>query len=161
MNSASHEYVANIVWTGNTGRGTSSYKSYDRNWQIVTPHKAIIECSNDPLLGGDPTKHNPEDLLVASIASCHMLWYLHLCAVAGVNVISYHDTPLALGELERSGAGRFTSITLRPQIEITAESDENKALSIHGDIHQYCFIARSLNFPVNFQPKITKNSSGS
>ncbi len=151
-----HEYIASVEWTGNTGQGTSSYKSYQRDWRLVTKDKQVVECSNDPVLGGDPGKHNPEDMLVAALSSCHMLWYLHLCAVGGIVVTSYKDTPLAIGELERTGAGRFKSITLRPKITITAASDEKKAHAIHDDIHQYCFIARSINFPVIIDPDIIK-----
>ena len=156
MKTKTHEYTASIQWTGNTGEGTRSYRSYDRDWSIVTDGKSEVICSNDPVLGGDPTKHNPEDLLVSSVASCHMLWYLHLCSSAGITVLSYKDTPLGLGEMQPSGAGRFLSITLRPKITITAESDIEKAEAIHGDIHQYCFIARSLNFPVAIEPEITR-----
>jgi organic hydroperoxide reductase OsmC/OhrA len=155
MTAKIYEYVASIEWTGNTGEGTNSYKSYQRNWQIVSEGKPVVKCSNDPVLGGNPALHNPEDMLVASLASCHMLWYLHLCAVAGVVVTAYRDTPLAIGELQTSGAGRFKSITLRPKIVITGASDKAKARSIHDDVHQYCFIARSINFPVKFEPDIT------
>jgi len=156
VNTKPHEYTASIAWTGNSGEGTSGYKSYVRNWELAGEGKQVVACSNDPILGGDPTKHNPEDLLVASIASCHMLWYLHLCAVGGVVVTSYRDSPLAIGEMEPNGKGRFISITLRPKITITLESDAQKARSIHDDVHQYCFIARSINFPVDFEPEITK-----
>ncbi|MCP4074055.1 MAG: OsmC family protein [Hyphomicrobiales bacterium] len=156
MNTKRHEYSACIKWTGNTGEGTAKYNSYKRSWQLATSGKPLVECSNDPVLGGDPAKHNPEDMLVASIASCHMLWYLHLCAVAGITVTSYKDIPLAIGEMETSGAGRFKSITLRPQIVITATSNIEKARAIHNDVHQYCFIARSINFPVEIEPGIVR-----
>ncbi len=156
MNTKRHEYSACIKWTGNTGEGTAKYNSYKRSWQLATSGKPLVECSNDPVLGGDPARHNPEDMLVASIASCHMLWYLHLCAVAGITVTSYKDIPLAIGEMEASGAGRFKSITLRPQIVITATSNIEKARAIHNDVHQYCFIARSINFPVEIEPGIVR-----
>ncbi len=156
MNTKRHEYSACIKWTGNTGEGTATYNSYKRSWQLATSGKPLVECSNDPVLGGDPARHNPEDMLVASIASCHMLWYLHLCAVAGITVTSYKDIPLAIGEMEASGAGRFKSITLRPQIVITATSNIEKARAIHNDVHQYCFIARSINFPVEIEPGIVR-----
>lgn len=156
MTVKSHEYTASIIWTGNRGSGTSKYNAYDRKWDMASEGKCVVHCSNDPVLGGDASKYNPEDMLVAAVASCHMLWYLHLCAVAGVTVTSYRDTPLAIGEMEASGAGRFTSITLRPEITITNDSDKKKALAIHDDVHQYCFIARSINFPVAFDPVITR-----
>ena len=156
MSAKIHQYTAQIRWTGNSGEGTSKYKSYQRTWEIVTPGKGPIACSNDPILGGDPTKHNPEDMLIAAVSSCHMLWYLHLCSVDGVIVNSYSDEPLALGELEASGAGRFKSITLRPKIEISTQSDMEKAHALHDQVHQYCFIARSINFPVEITPQIAK-----
>lgn len=73
-----HAYTSHITWTGNQGTGTSGYKAYARTWDIAVKGKEPIHCSNDPLLGGDPGKMNPEDLLLSSLSACHMLWYLHL-----------------------------------------------------------------------------------
>ncbi len=146
-----HDYTSHIVWTGNRGEGTRSYTGYDRTWNIETPGKPVIHCSNDPLLGGDPGLPNPEDLLLSALSSCHMLWYLHLASNAGIVVHGYADTPLAVGEVEPSGAGRFLSATLRPEIQVAAGTDTEKADAIHHKIHTYCFIARSVNFPVGYE----------
>lgn len=146
-----HEYQSKIVWTGNRGEGTRTYKRYDRTWEIRTDGKPPVPCSNDPLLGGDPTLHNPEDLLVSALSSCHMLWYLHLASNAGIAVSAYEDAPIAVGETEPSGAGRFLSATLRPKITVPAGTDIAKADAIHGEIHKVCYIARSVNFPVKFE----------
>lgn len=146
-----HEYTARIVWTGNRGSGTRSYKGYDRTWDIATPGKEAVHCSNDPLLGGDAGKHNPEDLLLSALASCHMLWYLHLASSAGIVVSSYQDEPVGIGETLPDGAGRFLSATLRPRIEVPAGTDLEKANSLHQEVHKYCFIARSVNFPVAYE----------
>lgn len=154
MPAKTHDYTVKINWTGNRGTGTSAYMAYDRNWDLATPGKPLIQCSNDPLLGGNPEKHNPEDMLIAALSSCHMLWYLHLCSEAGVIVTSYQDNPIAVGEVEPSGKGRFLSATLKPRIEITPESDPVKAVQLHDEIHQYCFVARSVNFPVTYEPQI-------
>lgn len=145
-----HEYTSTITWTGNTGTGTSAYRAYERTWDINTPGKPIVHCSNDPLLGGDPGLPNPEDLLLSAVSACHMLWYLHLASNAGIIVQAYTDSPIGTGEVASSGAGRFTSVTLRPTITLSEGSDVSIADAIHSDIHQYCFIARSLNFPVKF-----------
>jgi len=145
-----HDYTSQIVWTGNRGEGTRRYQGYDRTWSIETPGKPVIYCSNDPLLGGDPGLPNPEDLLLSALASCHMLWYLHLASSAGVVVHGYRDTPLGVGESEPSGAGRFLSATLRPVIEVAAGTDTAKADALHHEIHDYCYIARSVNFPVDY-----------
>lgn len=146
-----HEYSSSLVWTGNRGEGTRTYKGYDRSWEIRTPGKATILCSNDPLLGGDPSKPNPEDLLLSALSSCHMLWYLHLAATAGITVHGYSDTPLGIGEVSPGGAGRFVRAVLRPVIELETLADRDRADAIHHDIHQYCFIARSVAFPVEYQ----------
>ena len=155
-----HEYPAKIVWTGNSGTGTSAYKAYERTWDMAAEDKAVINCSNDPLLGGDRLKYNPEDLLISAVASCHMLWYLHLCSQAGVVVTAYEDNPVGIGESEPSGAGQFIEAVLRPKITITAESDPQKAVTLHDEIHQYCYIARSINFPLRFEPEIIVSEPG-
>jgi organic hydroperoxide reductase OsmC/OhrA len=147
-----HPYTSRVVWTGNRGEGTKTYRGYDRTWQIATPGKPVVECSNDPLLGGDPGKPNPEDLLLSALSSCHMLWYLHLASDAGIVVMSYEDNPVGIGETSPNGAGRFLSATLRPRIEVKSGADLKRAEAIHHEIHQFCFIARSVNFPVTYEP---------
>ncbi|AEM40624.1 OsmC family protein [Ketogulonicigenium vulgare] len=147
-----HSYSAEVIWTGNRGAGTINYRGYDRTWDIAVPGKAVVHCSNDPLLGGDPTKMNPEDLLLSSLSACHMLWYLHYAANAGLIVSSYRDSPIGVGEVEKSGAGRFLSATLRPEIALNAGADLDLAHDLHHRIHAVCFIARSVNFPISYAP---------
>lgn len=147
-----HEYSAAVEWTGNKGTGTSSYKAYKRTWDIAVPGKPVVHCSNDPLLGGDPRLMNPEDLLLSSLAACHMLWYLHLASESGVIVHRYRDTPIGIGENEPTGAGRFTSAVLRPAINVPEGTDLALAEDLHHRIHEFCFIARSVNFPVTYEP---------
>jgi len=144
-----HDYTCRIEWTGDRGQGTETYRGYDRTWDISTPGKPIVHCSNDPLLGGNPALPNPEDLLLAALASCHMLWYLHLASKAGVVVRGYSDAPIGIGETQPNGAGRFLRVTLRPRIEVLAGADRARADAIHHEIHDFCFIARSVNFPVS------------
>lgn len=148
-----HDFEAKIVWTGNRGEGTRDYRAYDRTWEVQTPGKTAIKCSNDPRLGGDPALHNPEDMLIAALSSCHMLWYLHLASEAGVTVLAYEDVPLGHGESEPSGAGRFVGATLRPRVTVAAGTDLVRADSLHHEIHKVCFIARSVAFPVQIEPR--------
>ena len=148
---AEHAYTARIAWTGNRGQGTASYRGYDRTWSVETPGKPVIHCSNDPMLGGDPALHNPEDMLLAALSACHMLWYLHLASDAGLAVVAYHDTPEAVGEVQPSGAGRFLSATLRPEITLPAGADLARAEALHHEIGKVCFIARSVAFPVRHE----------
>jgi len=145
---AEHDYAARIVWTGNRGQGTAGYRAYDRTWTVETPGKPVIRCSNDPLPGGDPALHNPEDLLIAALSACHMLWYLHLASDAGIAVMDYRDDPLAVGETTPGGAGRFLQATLRPRITVPRGADLKRADALHSEIGKVCFIARSVNFPV-------------
>ncbi|WP_353205798.1 OsmC family protein [Sphingomonas sp.] len=147
---ATHDFTARIAWTGNHGAGTRTYRGYDRTWEIATPGKPVVQCSNDPLLGGDPGLPNPEDLLLASLSGCHMLWYLHLASAAGIVVTAYADNPLGVGESAPDGTGRFVRAVLRPTITVVAGSDLAAADAIHARIHAHCFIARSVNFPVEY-----------
>jgi len=149
--SKQHDYTARVEWTGNRGEGTRTYRGYDRSWEVATPGKPVIRCSNDPLLGGDPTLPNPEDLLLASLSACHMLWYLHLASEAGIVVGSYRDDPIGVGETSPNGAGRFLRATLKPRISVREGTDLLEADAIHYRIHEYCFIARSVNFPVAYE----------
>ncbi|KAB7615293.1 OsmC family protein [Amylibacter sp. SFDW26] len=155
MNNA-HSYTSLVRWTGNTGTGTKTYHGYERTWDVAVPGKKIINCSNDPLLGGDSAKMNPEDLMLSALSSCHMLWYLHLASSAKITVLSYQDTPVGTGEVMPDGSGRFLKAVLKPVITVETGNDLQKAHAIHGDIHQYCFIARSVNFPVTYEPVITE-----
>ena len=145
-----HEYQSRVIWTGNTGAGTAHYRAYARTWDVAVPGKPVIHCSNDPLLGGDPGKMNPEDLLLSALSACHMLWYLHYASEAGITVTGYEDHPLGMGEVGRGGAGRFTSATLRPVIRVLPGTDLAAADAIHHRIGEVCFIARSVNFPVSY-----------
>ncbi len=147
-----HDYTTRIQWTGNRGEGTAHYKAYDRTWDIAVPGKSVVHCSNDPLLGGDPSKMNPEDLLLSALSACHMLWYLHYASDAGIVVTSYSDAPLGVGEVGRGGAGRFVKVVLRPHVGVAAGADLAVAAAVHYRIHEVCFIARSVNFPVEYEP---------
>ena len=147
-----HDYRCRVDWTGNRGEGTRTYRGYDRTWDIRTPGKPVIHCSNDPLLGGNPGLPNPEDLLLASLSACHMLWYLHLASEADVVVLSYVDEPVGIGETAADGAGRFLRATLRPRVCVATGTDLARADAIHHEVHRYCFIAQSVNFPVSYEP---------
>ncbi len=149
-----HRYAARVEWTGNRGEGTASYRAYGRDHRIEAPGKPPIEGSADPAFRGDAARYNPEELLLASLSGCHMLWYLHLCAEAGVVVVGYADA--AEGEMieEADGGGRFTSVALRPEVTLAAGADRDKALALHAAAHAKCFIARSVNFPVTHHPVV-------
>lgn len=149
-----HHYQATIRWTGNLGSGTSDYSAYGRDHRITITDKADIHGSADPAFRGDPSRHNPEELLLAALSGCHMLWYLHLCADAGIIVTEYQDNATAVMAEESHGGGRFREAMLHPQVTIEAAADYEKAMALHEAAHRHCFIANSVNFPVRHQPLI-------
>jgi len=148
-----HRYAASLRWTGNRGTGTSGYRDYGRDHEIAIEGKPAIAGSSDPAFRGDRSRHNPEDMLVCALSACHMLSYLHLCAVSGIVVADYED--LAEGTMRETdeGGGRFVDVVLRPKVTITG-GDPAKASQLHEEAHRLCFIASSVNFPVRCEPAI-------
>lgn len=149
-----HHYSLAVRWTGNKGHGTNNYRSYERSHIILADNKASIECSSDPAFRGDNTKYNPEELFVASLSTCHMLWYLHLCAEAGVIVTGYTDNATGTMTETFNGGGKFTEVVLHPTVTITNEFMRVKAEALHQSANQLCYIANSCNFPIHHAPEI-------
>jgi len=154
-----HHYAVQITWTGNTGSGTARYASYEREHTISAPDKAQISGSSDPAFRGDRSRYNPEELLVASASACHMLTYLHLCAVNKIVVLSYEDS--CTGEMRENAdsGGTFERIDLQPEIMISSCSDLKLAEALHEQAHQHCIIANSLRVPISIHPKMQRQDS--
>lgn len=141
-----HSYTVEVAWSG----ATTDYRSYSRNHEVNVPGLPPIPASADPVIGrGDGSRWNPEQLLVAALSQCHMLWYLHLCTDAGIVVVDYRDS--ATGIMSDT---RFTTVTLRPRVTITSADRVDDARALHAQAHKRCFIANSVNFPVTHEPKI-------
>jgi organic hydroperoxide reductase OsmC/OhrA len=149
-----HTYKTTIEWTGNRGQGTLNYSGYDRDHTISADHKIVITGSSDPSFRGDRTKYNPEELLVSSLSSCHMLWYLHLCAEAGVVVTAYIDKATGIMTDTKTGGGKFKEVTLNPTVTVEDQMMVAKAKELHQKANELCFIANSVNFPVLHNPII-------
>ncbi len=150
-----HHYEVTVRWTGNTGAGTSGYKNYKRDHVILANvGKPPIPGSSDPAFRGDPERWNPEELLVAALSACHKLWYLHLCAEAGVTVMDYTDHAEGIMEESADGSGRFQRVILKPRVTVAPGSDTGKARELHKLAHAKCFIANSVNFPVEHKAEI-------
>lgn len=149
-----HNYTLQLNWTGNTGVGTLNYRTYERSHEIRIDGKPILKGSSDPAFRGDASCYNPEELLLASLSSCHMLWYLHLCADNGIIVTDYADNATAIMEETENGSGKFTEATLCPVVIITDERFAEKAILLHEEANRMCFIANSVNFPVKHEPEI-------
>ena len=148
-----HHYRVDVEWTGNLGSGTNGCRNYSRDHVIRIDGKLAIAGSSDPAFRGDATRHNPEDMLVAALSTCHMLSYLHMATVAGVVVMAYTDAAEGAMATEGDG-GRFVEVVLRPTVTISAGSDPVKAEAAHETAHHACFIANSVNFPVRCEPRI-------
>jgi organic hydroperoxide reductase OsmC/OhrA len=153
-----HQYSLSIKWTGDRGEGTLNYRAYERSHIITAENKPGILCSSDPVFRGDKTKYNPEELFVASIASCHMLWYLHLCADAGIVVVSYIDNPKGIVLESPDGSGCFSEVALYPVVTVTDKSMIDKANKLHKRAHELCFIANSCNFKIHHKPTCLVNN---
>ncbi|WP_432095952.1 OsmC family protein [Streptomyces sp. bgisy100] len=149
-----HDYDVTITWTGNRGTGTSGYRAFDRDHEITAPGLPPIPGSSDPAFRGDASRWNPEQSLTASLSQCHMLWYLHLCAVAGVVVTDYTDEAHGTMAETPDGGGHFTEVVLRPRVTVTSPEMIDKATDLHAAANEKCFIARSVNFPVRHEPVV-------
>lgn len=150
-----HQYKIKTEWKGNQGKGTSDYQSYSRDHTINAEGKyGSILAASDPSFRGDPSRYNPEELLLSSLSSCHMLWYLHLCSVNKVIVTAYADSAVGIMEESASGSGRFTEVTLYPQVKVADASMIAKANELHEEANKMCFIANSCNFKIGHQPVI-------
>jgi len=146
-----HNYSIGLEWTGNTGSGTTRYNAYERRHRISVQGKPDLLASSDPTFLGDRTRYNPEELLVAALSSCHMLWFLHLCSEAGVIVSSYKDDARGTMIETADGNGYFSEVTLRPVVTVITAEMVNAVPEIHTRAHELCFIANSVNFKVHCQ----------
>lgn len=150
-----HCYRTTTRWTGNLGAGTSSYRAYSRNHEIASAGKAApIEGSSDAAFRGDGARYNPEELLVASLSACHMLWLLHLAADAGIVITAYTDEASGTMAEGADGGGEFIEVTLNPAITITDAARAEDMERLNHRAHELCFIARSVRFPVHVKATV-------
>lgn len=143
-----HSYQLRVRWTGNLGTGTSNYRTYSRDHIVEVFGKPDLLLSSDPAFRGDKARHNPEEMLVASLSSCHMLWFLHLCSDAGIEVVDYEDEAQGVMDMNQDGSGQFREVTLCPKVIITDSNRLAELDELHHRAHGMCFIARSVNFSV-------------
>jgi organic hydroperoxide reductase OsmC/OhrA len=150
-----HGYETEVVWTGNLGTGTDSYRSYARTHEVAAVGVPPIQGSADRHFRGDADRWNPEQLLLAALAQCHLLSYLAVCAMNGVVVTAYTDRAVGTIEETGDGGGHFTEAVLRPAVTVAAAEMAEKARSLHEEAHRLCFIANSVNFPVRHEATVT------
>ncbi len=152
MSLGEHHYSLTVQWTGNLGDGTSSYRGYSRDHDVRIPGLPVLLGSADPTFHGDRSRYNPEQLLLAALAQCHLLSFLHVAVRHGVVVTDYRDEATGLMRLNRDGSGQFESVTLHPRVEVADPAHVELAEQMHREANQICFIARSVNFPVLHDP---------
>jgi organic hydroperoxide reductase OsmC/OhrA len=149
-----HQYALTVTWTGNAGAGTSTYRGYRRTHVVAADGPPELLGSADRTFHGDRERWNPEQLLVAALAQCHMLSYLHVCVDAGVVVTAYADRATGSMTTGRDGSGRFTEVVLHPQVTVAEEPMVGPATEAHRRAHELCFIANSVAFPVRHEPVV-------
>ena len=154
MRNGEHHYQSHLTWDGNRGDGTSSYQSYGREYRIEFEGKPVLHGTADVAFRGEADKHNPEDLFLAAIVSCHMLSYLALCAKYSVNVVAYEDSASGMMKEDARGGGRFEEVTLRPVVTVASDDQREKALELHERAHELCYIASSCSVPIHHQATI-------
>jgi organic hydroperoxide reductase OsmC/OhrA len=147
-----HNYKITAEWTGNKGEGTKNVRTYDRSHTVTVEGKPALFLTTDNAAVGDPSKLNPEDLLVSAISSCHMLSYLYVCSLEGIVITSYIDTATGIMIEKASGGGSFKVVTLNPTFTVADESMIEKAMELHHKAHEICYIANSVNFEVTCHP---------
>ena len=147
-------HVAEIGWRSD---GDFPSGRYSRRHEIGFDGGAIVAGSSSPDVVpapmSDPAGVDPEEMLVAAVASCHMLWFLDLARRAGLDVASYRDR--AEGEMGRIGAGKtaITRIALSPDIAFNGRAPAAAELeALHHEAHERCFIANSLNSEIVVEP---------
>lgn len=158
MSLGEHHYELTSTWTGNRGTGTSGYREYARDVTIRVDGKPDLLASSDKPFRGDPTRWNPEDLLLASLSECHLLSYLHACVTAGVVVVSYSDRATGVMREDGKGGGAFAEVVLHPQVVVADAAMIAAAEEAHAQANAWCFIANSVNFPVHHLATVTAAS---
>jgi len=146
-----HRYELTVTWTGNTGDGTSTYRGYRRTHTVAAEGPPELLGSADRTFHGDRDRWNPEQLLLAALAQCHMLSYLHVCVTEGVVVTDYADRATGSMRTEADGSGRFTEVVLHPEVVVAEASMVEAARKAHHRANELCFIANSVSFPVHHE----------
>lgn len=152
--SRNHRYETSCTWTGAGERGSADYRAYQRSYETSSPGRPTLFGSSDPAFRGDAERWNPEVLLVASLSQCHLLSYLHRCAVNGVTVTSYTDDAEGTMVEDEDGGGHFERVVLRPVVSVADAGMLDQAIALHAEAATRCFIASSVNFPVDHEPRV-------
>ena len=154
-------YTATIEWTRGDARFCDLAYSRAHRWRFdggaVVPGSSSPHVVPAPL--SDPSAVDPEEAFVASLSSCHMLWFLAIAAKRGCIVDAYSDQ--AAGVMARNAAQRLamTEVILRPRVLFSGKQpSESEHAAMHALAHESCFIANSVNTAIRVEPSLEKNS---
>ena len=147
-----HLFKAKLDWFFSVTEKDSPSKTYQKSHRITIEDKAVLQVSAAKVFKGDPSLYNPEDLLLSSVVSCHMMSYLYVCEQSGIEVLSYSDEAEATLEVLANGSGRFVNVKLYPKVIIANKEKIAEALLLHQKANELCFIANSCNFPIEHFP---------
>src|SRR5690625_6535368 len=131
-------YSVIVDWHGAGDRGTESYTSYGRDHVVRIEGKPPLPGSSDLAFRGDADRYSPEDLFVAALAQCHMLWFLHKAAMAGVAVTGYTDRATGTMRVAVAGAGQVTEVVLHPKGEAAEPGAEAGGADPHQQATDHC-----------------------
>jgi len=151
------DHTATVAWI----RGDQPFldKRYSRAHTVSFDGGATMPASSSPLSVpvpmSDASAVDPEEMMVASLSSCHMLWFLAFAAAAGVTVDRYTDA--ASGELDRDETGRryLARVTLRPVIAVSGRRPDQAELDhLHHQAHDHCDMAHSVRSAISVEASI-------
>lgn len=156
------EYLATVTWERDSARFVDNRYSRAHRWEFdggaVVPASASPHIVPPPL--SDPSAVDPEEAFVASIASCHMLFFLSFAAKRGLVIESYRDE--AVGAMAKDADGRawIATVTLRPHAVFAGDPPTAGALrELHDQAHHACFIANSVRTEIRVEPQSTQPAS--
>ena len=152
-----HTFKATLSWEKIESAQEDTKRIFLKSHTISIEGKETLSVSAAKAFKGDPELHNPEDLLLSSLMSCHMMSYLYVCAKNNVEVLQYNDQAQAILETYADGSGKIVEVQINPQVIIQDASQLELALSLHKEANKLCFIANSCNFPVLHAPHCKVN----
>jgi len=147
-----HSYEVPIKWTDSNNTCRNNHTVHDTELEVEGLEEIPIPGSSEPTFSGHRLRQNPEELFVASISSCYMLWFLHLCEDNGVIIVEYKDNATGTIIKSANSGGFFKEVLLTPRVTLMVESMIKLAESLHQEAIGVCFIAQSCNFPIHYQP---------
>ncbi len=150
-----HQYTASLLWQ----RGDQPFtdRKYSRRHEIRFDGGHVMPASSSPLTVkapySDPAAVDPEESFIASLSSCHALWFLDIACRAGWVVDDYRDEPLGVMARDAQGRTAITLVTLRPAVRFSGRQPTRDELEhLHHRAHEECFIANSVRSEVRCEP---------